>query len=144
MSDQLELARACADHMFAADPASQNLGIEIHIPAAGHATAKMAVTPAMSNGHDVCHGGYIFTLADTAFAFACNAYNQVSVAAGASIEYLAPARVGDQLTASAVERHRGRRSGTYDVEVHDQQQRLVAVFRGRAAILERPLLPGQT
>lgn len=144
MTDALELARACAAHMFADDLASQELGIEINISDAGSATATMTVTPAMINGHDVCHGGYVFTLADTAFAFACNAYNRVSVAAGASIEYLAPVRTGDRLTASAIERHRGRRSGTYDVEVHDQQQRLVAVFRGRAAVLDRPLLPDST
>ncbi|MBT8137189.1 MAG: hydroxyphenylacetyl-CoA thioesterase PaaI [Gammaproteobacteria bacterium] len=144
MTDDLELARACAAHMFADDRASQELGIAIDIPAAGSATATMSVTPTMINGHDVCHGGYLFTLADTAFAFACNGYNQVSVAAGASIEYLAPVRAGDRLTARAIERHRGRRSGTYDVEVHNQQQRLVAVFRGRAAALGRPLLPDPT
>ena len=144
MTDALEQARTCATHMFAADRASRELEIEIDIPAAGCATATMTVTPAMINGHDACHGGYVFTLADTAFAFACNAYNQVTVAAGASIEYLAPVRAGDRLTAQAVERHRGRRSGTYDVEIHDQQRRLVAVFRGRAAVIDRPLLPDET
>ena len=99
----------------------------------------MTVTASMVNGHDICHGGYLFTLADTAFAFACNTYGRATVAAGATIEFLAPAKLGDALVASAREVHRGRRSGIYDVRVtapgEGDEDRLVALFRGRSATL---------
>jgi len=136
----LELARACRDAMYEKDTASRALGIEVDIPDAGCAVARMTITGSMVNGFAICHGGYIFTLADTAFAFACNSHGRVSVAAGASIEYLRPARKGDQLEATAKEIYRGRSSGVTKVEVHNQEHKLIAVFRGRSSILERELL----
>ena len=136
----LETARACADKMFERDCASQDLGITVEIPEAGSAIARMEVTGRMVNGFDVCHGGLIFTLADTAFAVACNAADELTVAAAGSVEFLKPARPGDRLVAHARERQRGRRSGTYDVEVRNQEDELVALFRGRAAPLGRPIL----
>jgi acyl-CoA thioesterase len=137
--NDIELARQCADRMYAMDEASRALGITIEIPALGEAVARLEVTATMINGLGVCHGGYLFTLADTAFAFACNAYGQVTVAAGASIDFLRPVQVGDRLEAVACEQHRGRRRGIYDVLVRDQEGRKVAVFRGRAHETDRPL-----
>ncbi|MDH3589629.1 MAG: hydroxyphenylacetyl-CoA thioesterase PaaI [Gammaproteobacteria bacterium] len=141
---KLLLARACAEKMYAADLASRELGIDVSIPATGNAEAAMTITPEMINGHDVCHGGYVFTLADTAFAFACNAYDQVTVAAGATVEFLAPVRVGDRLLARAQERYRGRRSGAYDVEITNQDDLLVALFRGRSIALDRRMLDDES
>jgi acyl-CoA thioesterase len=138
--DELERARACADTMYAADSASRALGIEIGVPAAGEAEARMQVTASMLNGHRICHGGYIFTLADTAFAFACNAYDDVSVAAAASIDFIRPAGEGEQLTARARERHRHGRTGIYDVEVRNRAGEPVALFRGRSFATGTPLL----
>lgn len=139
MSD-LQRARDCAQKMYASDRASQALGIEIEIPAAGSAIARMLVRDEMVNGFDMCHGGLVFTLADTAFAFACNAYDDVTVAGGAGIEFLRPTRRGDTLRAVASEAHRGRRSGIYRVEVHNQNDQLVAVFQGRSASRGEALL----
>ncbi|MGI9265248.1 MAG: hydroxyphenylacetyl-CoA thioesterase PaaI [Gammaproteobacteria bacterium] len=136
----LELARACRDAMYEKDTASRAIGIDVDIPAAGSAIARMTVTARMVNGFAICHGGYVFTLADTAFAFACNSHGRVSVAAGASIEYLRPARQDDQLEARAREVYRGRSSGVTKVEVFNQDHKLVAVFRGRSSILEREIL----
>jgi len=144
--DDLNCARTCADALYAADAASRRLGIGIEVPAAGRATATMPVSAWMLNGHGLCHGGYIFTLADTAFAFACNAYDDITVAAAASIEFLRPAAAGDELTAVAREIERRGRSGIYDVEVRNQAGQRVALFRGRAFATGRPLLgtgPGQ-
>lgn len=136
----LVLARACAERMYADDLASQQLGIEIDVELPGTAVATMTVRDDMVNGHDICHGGYIFTLADTAFAFACNAYNRVTVAASASIDFVAPARKGERLEAHAREVHRKGRSGVYDVRVTAANDRLVAVFRGRSVTLEKSVL----
>lgn len=138
----IELARDCAQRMYLNDTASRELGITIDVPAAGEALARLTVTPEMVNGFGVCHGGYLFTLADTAFAFACNAYGRVTVAAAASIEFLRPVHVGDRLEAHARELHRGRSYGIYDVMVRDQESRTVAAFRGRAQATDRPL-PGR-
>ncbi len=129
---QLKTAKQCAKSMWAGDKASKALGITIEIRKAGAATARMRVREDMINGFDVCHGGLVFTLADTAFAFACNAYDRVSLAASASIEFLRPARLGDDLCAVAREEHRGSRSGYYAVSVENQDGVLVALFRGRA------------
>lgn len=136
----LELARACRDAMYAKDLASQALGIEIAIPEPGSAEARMSITAAMLNGFGICHGGYVFALADTAFAFACNAYDRVTVAAGASIDYLKPVHAGDALRADAREIHRGRRAGLYEVCVRNQDDVLVAVFQGRSSALDKSLL----
>ena len=126
--------------MYQKDAASQALGITIDIPKAGQAMATMLVRADMVNGFDVCHGGLIFTLADTAFAFACNAYDDLTVAAAASIEFLSPARLGDELIATAIEQSRGKRAGVYDIEVVNGQGDRVALFRGRSASLAKPVL----
>ncbi len=136
----LEQARACRDAMYAKDLASQALGIDVTIPEPGSAEARMSISDTMLNGFGICHGGYVFALADTAFAFACNAYDRVTVAAGASIDYLKPVHTGDALRANAREIHRGRRAGLYEVSVHNQNNDLVAVFQGRSSELDRSLL----
>ena len=140
--EALELARACADRMYANDTASKALGIEIEIPEVGSAVATMRIREDMTNGFDICHGGLIFTLADTAFAFACNAYDDVTVAGSGTVEFLRPAFEGDELTAVALEEHRGKRSGVYAVEVVNQRSEFVALFRGRAVARGQSLLDG--
>ena len=130
--NELERARACAATMYEKDDASQSLGIEIEIPAAGTAIATMRVRDDMLNGFDICHGGLVFTLADTAFAFACNAYDNLTVAGGGDIEFLRPARGGDVLRAEACEEYRGQRRGNYKVSIHNQEGQLVALFQGRS------------
>lgn len=130
--NETDIARRCRELMYSTDHASQALGITVQVDQQGAAVATLEVRQTMVNGHDICHGGYIFTLADTAFAFACNTYNRITVAAGASIEFIRPGRLGDTLTAVASEVHRGGRTGTYDVEVKNQGDELVAVFRGRS------------
>lgn len=140
--DSDEMARRCADSMFARDKASRDLGITVEISEAGSARARMQVSDAMINGLGVCHGGYIFMLADSAFAFACNGYDRVTFAVGATIEFLLPARLGDSLVAEASESHRGKRSGIYDVAVNNQDGRLVALFRGRSRTTEAPVIRG--
>ena len=136
----LEKAQRCADTMFAKDKASQTLGIEIDIPAPGAAVATMRVREDMVNGFDICHGGLVFTLADTAFAFACNAYDDLTVAGSASIDFLRPSKRGDVLRASAREDRRGTRTSYYTVEVHNQDDVLVALFRGRSVSKGEPVL----
>ncbi|MEX0708202.1 MAG: hydroxyphenylacetyl-CoA thioesterase PaaI [Woeseia sp.] len=138
--NDLSRARECARTMYDADRASRELGITIDVTTPGHATAVMPVTGSMLNGHDVCHGGYLFTLADTAFAFACNGYNDVTVAAAASIDFLRPAKDGDRLTATASERHRQGRTGIYDVEITNQRGERVALFRGKSFATGEPML----
>jgi acyl-CoA thioesterase len=126
--------------MYAADSASQRLGITVHDVAPGHAMVHMDVTDDMVNGHGICHGGYVFSLADTAFAFACNTYNDVTVAAGADINFVEPVAVLASLTATAHETHRRGRSGLYDVTVRNGDGAVVAEFRGRSRSLGRRLL----
>ncbi len=138
--NELKRARNCAEKMFASDRASQALGIEIVIPDVGAAIATMLVRDDMLNGFDICHGGFVFSLADTAFAFACNAYDDVTVAAAGSIEFLRPAHSGDELRAVALEEHRGRRTGLYTIEVFNQDEQRVAVFRGRSVSKGEALL----
>jgi acyl-CoA thioesterase len=125
-----DLARRSADAMFADDHAARHLGIRIDAITAGHATLSMTVTDVMVNGHGLCHGGYIFTLADTAFAYACNSHGQRTVAQHAEITFVAPGRRGMQLTAIAAERHRAGRSGIYDISVRDETGETIAEFRG--------------
>ncbi|HSD69507.1 MAG TPA: hydroxyphenylacetyl-CoA thioesterase PaaI [Woeseiaceae bacterium] len=140
----MQRAKRCADRMFASDQASRELGIEISVAAPGRVSASMTVRASMLNGFAICHGGYIFTLADTAFAFACNAYDALTVAAGASIEFLCPAREGDRLRADADELSRSGRSGIYDVVVRNQDDTRIAVFRGRAHATGKRLLEGKS
>ncbi|WAX55982.1 hydroxyphenylacetyl-CoA thioesterase PaaI [Jatrophihabitans cynanchi] len=128
--------------MMAADAASRALGIEVIEQAEGRAVTRMSVRPDMVNGHDVAHGGMIFSLADTAFACACNSYGPVTVAAAAEIVFVAPARTGDVLTAEAVVRTRFGRSGVYDVTVRRGTD-VIAEFRGRSQQLRgQPLREG--
>ena len=127
-------AQAQADAMYAADTASRALGIAVSGVAVGRATATMTVGPQMVQGHGTCHGGYLFLLADTAFAFACNTRGASAVAAGASVEFLAPVREGDELVAEAVERVVRGRSGVCDVTVRRGDE-VVAEFRGRSRTL---------
>lgn len=138
--DALERAQRCADKMYANDRASQALGIEIDVPAAATAVATMRVREDMVNGFDICHGGLVFTLADTAFAFACNAYDDLTVAAAASIDFLKPVKSGDELRAVAREDRRGRRVSFYTIEVFNQREELVALFRGRSVSKGEPVL----
>src|SRR5688572_12855633 len=130
--DPSEVARRSAAAMYEADLASRSLGVVIEDVAPGHATARMTVTGEMVNGHDLCHGGYVFLLADTAFAFACNTYGDVAVAAGAEVVFIEAARKGDELIATAEERARYRRSGIYDVTVRRADGEPIAEFRGRS------------
>ena len=127
--------------MWTRDKASHALGIEIDVPCPGEAVASMMVRDDMVNGFDVCHGGLLVALADTAFAFACNAYNDISVAASVQSDFLRPARRGDVLTATAKQEYRGRKSGYYTVEIRNQDDKLVTLFRGRSAATGAPLLP---
>ena len=138
--NELKRAQRCAETMYANDKASQALGIEIDIPEPGAATAKMQVRDDMVNGFDICHGGLVFTLADTAFAFACNAYDNLTVAGSASIDFLRPSKLGDKLRASAREDRRGSRNSFYTVEVHNQDEALVALFRGRSVSKGEPII----
>jgi acyl-CoA thioesterase len=133
MTEPSEQSRAQeqAAAMYAADLASQSLGIQVRDVAAGRATATMRVTESMVNGHGICHGGYVFLLADTAFAFACNTRGPAVVAAGADVTFLAPVRAGDELVAEGVERVVRGRSGLYDVTVRCGET-VVAEFRGRS------------
>jgi acyl-CoA thioesterase len=126
------LARAAADAMWAQDKASRALGMAITEIAPGAATLTMPVSETMVNGHGLCHGGYIFTLADSAFAFACNSHNQRAVAQHCAITFLAPGRLGDLLTARCRELSRAERSGVYDVTVTRQGGEVIAEFRGRS------------
>jgi phenylacetic acid degradation protein PaaD len=124
-------ATSAAEAMFAADRASRGLGIEPLEQGEGTAVLRMTVTPAMVNGHGIAHGGYVFLLADSAFACACNSHGPVTVAAGADITFVAPAREGDVLVARAEERVRYGRSGVYDVSVRRGDE-VIAEFRGRS------------
>lgn len=127
-----QLAEACADAMFSRDHASRELGMRIESVAPGRAVLSMTVRQEMVQGHGNCHGGFIFTLADSAFAFACNSYDEATVASGCSIDYLGPGRLGDVLTATAEERSRRGRTGIYDITVRNQHGDEVALFRGRS------------
>ncbi|MFO0292654.1 MAG: hydroxyphenylacetyl-CoA thioesterase PaaI [Rhodospirillales bacterium] len=127
-----EEARRAADALWAEDNASQGLGMELVGVGPGRAVLAMTVTAAMTNGHGTCHGGYIFTLADSAFAFACNSRRQRSVAQQCQIAYIAPARKGMRLVAEAVERQRAERSGITDVTVRDETGAVIAEFRGHS------------
>ena len=132
MSDPQSVAEASARAMYQQDRASQALGMRVLEVRPGYARLAMKVREDMVNGHQLCHGGLIFTLADSAFAFACNTYDLVTVASSATIEFLLAGRLGDELTATAEERTRSKRTGVYDVSVHNQRGECVALFRGRS------------
>lgn len=135
------LAERVAAGMFARDAASQGLGMRITKVAPGFAELTMKVRPDMVNGHAICHGGFVFTLADSAFAFACNSYNANTVAAGCTIEFLAPSREGDVLTATARERTLVGRNGIYDIDVANQDGDTIALFRGRSTRIKGHVVP---
>ncbi len=130
--DPQELAELTAKVMFDNDPASQALGITLESVAPGEARMSMKVRPDMLNGHATCHGGFIFALADSTFAFACNSRNAATVASGCTIDYLAPGYEGDILTAQAKEYSLAGRTGVYDVQVTNQDGKRIAIFRGRS------------
>ena len=134
-----EIAKQCYETMWNGDAASQDLGMTVSVTEAGSAVASFEIRANMVNGHDICHGGYLFTLADSAFAFACNTYNRVTVAASASIEFIRPARLGDKLVATATEVSRGGRTGIYDATVTNQDGEVVAIFRGRSYATREPV-----
>jgi acyl-CoA thioesterase len=122
--------------MRAADAASRELGLELDEVRPGYARARLRITPSMVNGHELCHGGYLFLLADTAFAYACNTYDEVTVAAACDIVFVSSARGGDELVAEATERRRYGRSGLYDVTVtRVGDGAVVAEFRGRSRVI---------
>lgn len=135
-----ELARACADAMWREDNASSGLGMEILDIGAGRATLAMTVGPNMVNGHGIAHGGFIFTLADSTFAFACNSYNERTVAAHGNISFIRPGKLGDRLVATAREVSRSGRSGIYDIRV-TVDDTTIAELRGHSRTIGGALVP---
>jgi acyl-CoA thioesterase len=131
-----QIAEAVRDAMWRDDRASKALGMQVQAIGPGTSTVTMTVRDDMLNGHDICHGGLITTLADSAFAFACNAYNEVTVASGFDVNLVTAARLGDVLTAEAREVNKAGRTGVYDIEVRNQRGERVAVFRGRSYTLK--------
>lgn len=134
-------AQASAEAMYAADACSRALGLELLEVRPGYARMRMAVRADFLNGHQICHGGLIFTLADSTFAFACNTYNINTVASGCSIEFLRPVHEADVLTAEAVEQTLSGRTGIYDIRVTNRAEETVAMFRGKSAQIKGSLIP---
>ena len=141
--DAGELARACAEQMWADDSASKGLGMQLISVEPGRSVLAMTITDKMVNGHNIAHGGFIFTLADSAFAFACNTYNQRAVAQHCAVTFIAPGKLGDRLTAHAVEQQRFGRSGINDITVTRDDGTVIAEFRGHSRTIEGTLLPGE-
>ena len=141
-TDPQALAEAVADAMWSRDRAAQALGMRIEAVGPGRATLSMPVRSDMVNGHHICHGGLIFSLADTAFAYACNAYNRNTVASGCNIDFVAPGREGDTLQAEAVERALSGRTGVYDVTVRDSAGKTIALFRGKSYRISGEVIAG--
>ena len=138
-----QVAEAARDAMWRNDRASKALGMQVMAISPGGATLSMAVREDMLNGHDLCHGGLITTLADSAFAFACNSYNEMTVAAGFDVNLIAAGHLGDVLTATARELSKAGRTGVYDVTVRNQRGEAVAAFRGRSHTMKgKPLVQG--
>lgn len=137
-----ELATRVGEAMWARDRAPQMLGMRLISIAPGAACLDMPVREDMTNGHAICHGGLIFTLADTAFAYACNSGNHTTVASACHVDFLAPAQVGDILRAEAIERATAGRSGVYDVTVTRQDGSIIAMFRGKSSRIKGDVLTG--
>lgn len=136
------LAHQVGVSMFANDVASrQTMGMELLFCKPGHASMRMTIEDKHLNGHQMCHGGFIFTLADSTFAFACNSHNNATVASAASIEFLKPAHVGDTLTCVGVEQVMSGRHGVYDMTVRNQHDQVVALFRGKSAQIQGKVVP---
>ena len=136
------IAAAVGQGMFKRDHAAHALGIELIEIRPGYARMSMKVRPDMVNGHDICHGGLIFALADTAFAYACNSGNKSTVAQSCVVTFLSAARTGDVLTAAATERNRTQRTGLTDIDVTDQSGKLIAVVRGHSHQIKGEVVPG--
>jgi acyl-CoA thioesterase len=137
-----QVAEYVRDRMLSNDRATRWLGMTVAEIAPGRAVLTMTVRDEMLNGHDICHGGLITTLADSAFAFACNAYNELTVASGFTVDLLAPGRLGDVLTATCHEVSKAGRTGVYDCEVRNQRGQRIAVFRGRSHTVKgKPAVP---
>ncbi len=139
--DAAAIARASADAMWAEDAASRALGMSIETIEPGRAVLSMSVAPSMVNGHGLCHGGFIFLLADSAMAFASSTRNERTVAQHCQISYIAPGRLGMRLVAEARERHKGERSGIYDVTVKAETGETIAEFRGHTRTIQGKLVP---
>jgi acyl-CoA thioesterase len=139
-----ELAQACADEMWKNDDASRGLGMGVVEITSGKAVLRMKVRKDMTNSHDICHGGFMFLLADSAFAFACNGYNQITVAQHCSIDFLKPAFENETLIATALERQKSHRSGIYDVTIERENGDIVAEFRGNSRTIKGQHLPDFT
>jgi acyl-CoA thioesterase len=136
------LAHQVGEHMLSTDTASrETMGMELLYCKPGHASMRMTVEPKHLNGHQMCHGGFIFTLADSTFAFACNSHNNVTVASAASIEFLKPAKLGDVLTCEGVEQTLSGRHGIYDMRVTNQHGDTIALFRGKSAQIQGTVIP---
>ena len=144
MIDATRLARDCAEAMYERDQATRRMGIQLLDAGPGSAKLSMRVREDMIQGHGTCHGGYLFALADSAFAFACNSYNDATVAIGCSIDYVAPAREGDELIASACEQSRSGRTGNYDVRIENSQGQLIALFHGKSYKVRGTVLAQET
>jgi len=142
LTDPQALADAVTQAMWSRDRATQGLGIQILSVKPGYALFAMPVRGDMVNGHHICHGGFIFTLADSTFAFACNSYNQNTVASSCNIDFLAPAREGDVLEAEAVERSLAGRTGVYDITVRTRNGKTVALFRGKSYRIKGEVIAG--
>ena len=136
------LADAVTQAMWARDQAARSLGLQILSVKPGYALLAMTVRPDMVNGHHICHGGLIFTLADSAFAYSCNSYNQNTVASGCNIDFLAPGREGDVLEAEAIERSLCGRTGVYDVTVRTRSGTTIALFRGKSYRISGEVIAG--
>ena len=142
MMEPIELARKVGESMFAADAASrETMGMELVSCEPGRAVLRMTVREKHLNGHKICHGGFIFTLADSTFAFACNSHNRITVAAGCSIEFLKPGQLGDVLTCEGREQVLQGRHGIYDMKVSNQRGEVVAMFRGKSAAVQGNVIP---
>ena len=141
-AEATDLARRVGESMYAADEASKDtMGMELLACQPGRASMRMVVRPLHLNGHKICHGGFIFTLADSTFAFACNSRNHNTVANGCSIEFLRPAHEGDVLTAEGVEQNLAGRHGIYDIRVNNQKGQAVALFRGKSTQIAGTVIP---
>ena len=140
--DALDRARKVGETMFAVDTASRlTMGMELLTCEPGRAVLRMPIKAMHLNGHQICHGGFIFTLADTTFAFACNSHNKNAVAAGCSIEFLKPVHQGDVLTCEGREQILSGRHGIYDMKVQNQHGEVVALFRGKSAQIAGTVFP---
>ncbi|MBD2784566.1 hydroxyphenylacetyl-CoA thioesterase PaaI [Xenorhabdus sp. DI] len=133
-------ARRHIEAMYAQDACAQEMGMHIEHIDTGFARLSMKITPNMLNGHQSCHGGILFSLADTAFAYACNSEGLAAVASSGSIDFIRPALAGDHLTATASVQYQGKTTGLYDVEITNQNGKPVAFFRGHSHRLSQPIL----